>query len=410
VGKKGETALEYTLDARVDDLEKMLERYLRGPLGDAVPFFARIRGEGAVRTALRGSLSDASRTVAGSLSIEGLSLEGTKGFAEVAGLSLALPVDLRFGPPRDDGTRAISGPPLEGKLSFSRLSFGGLDIPETTTGLAIRADTVGLEEGLAVPFLGGVLGFENLTVTEILRRSRRVETAILLSHVSLAETSRAFALPPLEGEMNGYFPKVGLTGPTFTVEGGGDFSLFGGRMTLGDISGEDMLSRYPKLTFSTTFEEIDLGKVTRTFDVGEMTGIVEGYLHDCVLFGGVPTRFDAEIRTVERKGVDRTINVKALNNIAILGTGGRITAFDRGIHKFFDNYTYDSLGVHMTLVDDVFLLRGLEHRGDRELFLKGRFPLRIDVVNVEPGKTVSFSTMLERLQSIEFSTGAAPAR
>ena len=44
----------------------------------------------------------------------------------------------------------------------------------------------------------------------------------------------------------------------------------------------------------------------------------------------------------------------------------------------------------------------MERRGERELFLKGRLPFRIDVVNVDPGKTVSFRTMLERLRNLEF--------
>ena len=52
---------------------------------------------------------------------------------------------------------------------------------------------------------------------------------------------------------------------------------------------------------------------------------------------------------------------------------------------------------------DVFMLKGLEHRGDRELFLRGRLPLRIDVVNARPGKTVSFKTMMGRLRSLDFS-------
>ena len=58
----------------------------------------------------------------------------------------------------------------------------------------------------------------------------------------------------------------------------------------------------------------------------------------------------------------------------------------------------------MSLANDHFLLRGLERRGDQELFVKGRFPLRLDVVNVEPGMTVSFRTMIERLRTLDVTT------
>ena len=57
----------------------------------------------------------------------------------------------------------------------------------------------------------------------------------------------------------------------------------------------------------------------------------------------------------------------------------------------------------MALAQDSFLLRGLERRGERELFLKGRLPFRIDVVNAQPGKAVSFRTMLDRLRTLDFS-------
>jgi hypothetical protein len=256
-----------------------------------------------------------------------------------------------------------------------------------------------------VPFLGGVLGFEALTLAEALRPSWHLRTAILLHQVSLGELSQAFGLFALEGEMEGYFPDVRLTHRTLRVEGGGEFSLFGGVLRVSDISGEDLLSRYPQLAFSAEFHDIDLLQVTRTFDVGEMTGIVQGYLRDCKLFRGVPVQFDGRLETVPRAGVPRTLNVKAINTISLLGTGSKVTVLDRGLQKLFDNYTYERLGIGLQLDDDRFRLTGLEHRGERELFLKGRLPLRIDVVNARPGQTVSFKTMTERVANIEFSMG-----
>jgi hypothetical protein len=40
----------------------------------------------------------------------------------------------------------------------------------------------------------------------------------------------------------------------------------------------------------------------------------------------------------------------------------------------------------------------------RELFVRGRLPFPINIVNAQPGKTVSFSSMVERLKSVDFST------
>jgi hypothetical protein len=202
--------------------------------------------------------------------------------------------------------------------------------------------------------------------------------------------------------VDGHFPRVSLTGNALRVEGDGELALLGGRVVVREISGEEVLSRFPKMVFSAEFSEIDLRQLTRTFDFGEMRGTLEGWIRQCELFRWAPVRFRARLETVEREGVPQTINVKAINNIAILGTGGRVGVFDRGIHKFLDRYTYSKLGVEMSLARDSFLLRGLESRGERELFLKGRLPFRIDVVNAQPGKAVSFRTMLDRLSTLDF--------
>jgi hypothetical protein len=107
---------------------------------------------------------------------------------------------------------------------------------------------------------------------------------------------------------------------------------------------------------------------------------------------------------VPRKGVPRRISLKAVNNIAIVGTGSGLGFLDRGLRRFISSYAYQSIGIEMALSNDHFLLRGLEQRGDQELFVKGRFPLRLDVVNVQPGMTVSFRTMIQRLRTLDVTT------
>jgi hypothetical protein len=109
------------------------------------------------------------------------------------------------------------------------------------------------------------------------------------------------------------------------------------------------------------------------------------------------------VRSVRVPGVDQRISLKAVNNIAIVGTGSGLGLIDRGIHRFIDSYPYEGIGIAMELADDRFLLRGLESRGETELFIKGRLPLRLDVVNVHPGTTVSFTAMLDRLRNLDLS-------
>ncbi len=405
VASKDEGVLAYSAVLHVADLETTLERYLRRPLEGSVPALERLRAEGVVHVDLSGEISETAYSASGNLRLEGVHVGGVEERVQVDRLELELPIDLVVSDTRT-GTVEISGTELHGNLGFDHLSLGGVEFERTSMGLLVKGDTVWLEEGLAVPFLGGVLGFEALTLAEALRPSWHLRTAILLHQVSLGELSEALGLFPLEGEMEGYFPDVRLTHRTLRMEGDGEFSLFGGVLRVSDISGEDLLSRYPQLTFSAEFHDIDLLQLTRTFDVGEMTGILQGYLRNCELFRGSPVRFDGRIETVHRPGVPRNLNVKAINNISLLGTGSKVNVLDRGIQKLFNNYTYERLGIDLQLDNDRFLLTGLEQRGGRELFLKGRLPLRIDVVNALPGQTVSFKTMMERGRKMEFSIGS----
>lgn len=413
-------ALAYALRFDAPDLAKTVDRYLSGPLGDSIPLMKKVKAEGSVHLDGRGTFSDRARTLAGRLLVADMRLTGTEGLAEMQGLSLDLPVDLRWehpgsagaavsrdpsdGRPRDMAetqSLRITGEPREGRFRFARLTVRGLEVPPLATGLRVRADAVSLDEELSVKLLDGRLALQQMALVDLLQPTRRLEAAVRLDGLSMEAAMRAFGLPPIAGTLEGRFPRVRMTPGTLEVEGGGEVRVFGGVVKVGTISGEDVLSRYPKLTFSAQFEGLDLGQVTRQFDFGEMTGIVRGRVTDCTLFGGVPIAFDALLETEERKGVPRTINVKAIKNLTILGTGTSSNVFDRGIQKFFDKYTYDRIGIQVTMRDDQMTLRGLEKSGERELFVKGRLPFPINVINAQPGSAVSFQDMVERLKGLD---------
>ncbi len=387
----------YALSLEVADLAATHQRYLAPLLEEALGQL-ELGGELAVR--VRGSAGPA-WSVIGDLKVRDLQVTSGGGQAAVAGLDLDLPLDLR----RSPGTElALSGPRLKGRLAFERLGVRGLELPPTESDLAVEADSVGLEKPVALSVLGGSVTLERLTLRQLLRPSRHLESGIELAGIRLERLSEELELIPLEGALNGRLAGVRLSPSTLVVDGGGEIEAFGGTVAVRDISGQDVLSRFPKLRLSADFRDVDLGALTRRIDFGEMTGILQGTIQDLELFRGVPVRFSARLDTVHRKGVPRTVDVKAVNNITILGTGQRAGVLDRGIQKFFNRYTYQRLGVSLRLERDVLLLRGLEHRDGKELFLRGRLPFRIDVVNAQPGKTVSYQTMVGRLKSLDFAS------
>ncbi len=388
----GEPSYRLALDD--GDLATTHERYLRQVLRQR---FGEAELGGGVSARLRGGRAvDGTWTLGGDVRVIDLGWTSTSGEIAVAGLDLILPLDLRL-----PGGESATGRRRHSRLRFDRFALRGLELPPTDSGLWVEGDAVGIDEPIELAILNGKLILERLTLRRLLAPGRTLESGLALESLSLEEISRALQIFPLEGKVDGTFPRMRLSANELRIEGGGEIALFGGRIQVRDISGEEIFTRFPKLTLSADFQDIDLGRFTRRIDFGEMSGVLQGSITGCELFRGIPVRCRGYFETVHQPGVARTVDVKAINNLTILGTGAGIGFLDRGIRRFFKRYTYDRLGVDVDLDQDVLLLRGLELRGERELFLRGRLPFPIDVVNAQPGKTVSFQTMLRRLKSLE---------
>jgi hypothetical protein len=396
--------VDYTLKVDVPDLTSFLSHYIRTPFQGSVDRIESLDAAGRLRLEVGGVIDEDQRTAAGSIEMNGASFSGGDGETRIGVLDLTLPIGLEWRAGEDGTPRPVEGARGTGSLRLEQLRLGGIDFPPVDTRLAVQGDTIRLDQPLELHLLGGRLDLEQVALAEWSRPTRHLGFAVRLEDLSLGELADSLGIFPLEGALSGIFPTVRLTENRLSVDGGGRIELFGGEVEVFEISGREILTRFPRFEFSARFDEIHLLDVTRTFDFGEVYGVVQGEIRDCELFRSVPVRCEADLHTVETKGVPRKISVKAIRNISILGSGSQVGFLDRGLQKFLDTYTYSSIGVQMQLLDDRFLLRGTERRGDRELFVKGRLPFRIDIVNVAPGQTVSFRTMLHRLQNLEVTT------
>lgn len=402
----GEDAgLAYTAQLEIADLGATYRQHLRASLIEALPELAELELDGRVEALASGSLAkgDEPASVLGDLRLAGLRVHSPAHELLVDDLYLSLPLDLRLGAER-------RAPPSvrRGSLGYRRIEVRALELPPVGSRLLVRGDRIRLEEPLVLPLLGGEVEIERLELSRLLSPERTAEGALRVSKLELARLAESLGWFPLEGTADLVLPAVRIVGDRLEVDGGGRATLFGGVVEVSDIAGESIFSPFPRLRLSARFDDLHLERITRRLDFGEMTGRIEGGVSDLLLVGGVPVRFDALIESVEERREKRTVSVRAVNNIAILSTGadpvGAMSFIDRRLHKLFDRYTYAALGVAMSLEGDAFRLRGLERRGDQELFLRGRFPFPIDVVNAQPGGVVSFQTMVRRLRSLDLST------
>ncbi|HVS62682.1 MAG TPA: hypothetical protein VMT85_04155 [Thermoanaerobaculia bacterium] len=404
-----EPEMELTLD--LDDLGEAWRAWVRDPLEGSGTIAEEIRLDGSARLELQGSSAGEAWRVGGSLEVSqtAATLDDD---AEVRGLAIDLPLDLlvrRGAEGLEVSPPAAGAGELEGSLRFDRLRAGGVEVTPVDAALAVRGDRLALRDRLRVPLFGGVVGLDALSISGLLGAEPALEADVSAVDVDLMAATEAMGLFPLEGELNARFPRVRLAGGRLETEVEGVAAVFGGRVEVTELEGSDLFESFPRLEISARFEDIHLSQVTRTLEFGEITGLVRGEVEDLELVGGTPVRFNARLRSMPTEGVEQRVSIRAINNIALLGTGSDVSVLQRGIRRLFDSYPYRALGIELSLRRDDFLLRGLERRGERELFLKGRWPLRLDIVNVKPGTRVSFSTMMRRLGNLEIERGGGGA-
>jgi hypothetical protein len=399
--------LGYRLEWRADELSPVIEELLRQPLA-AGGRFEHLAGSGTLDLELSGAIAESSFTARGTLRAVDVGLRlrerGAEREVSIAGLDLELPIDLTASVDAEGEELAVEGPGMMGTIGFAALVAGGVSIPATTARLAVEGATMQLVDPVSIPVLGGVAILEDSRFHPGLgdpEAGPRLELALELDDLELGRITDTFDLFPLEGRVGGSFPHVVVTRGELRTRGSGELSFFGGQARVEEVAVTDLWSRFPRLTFSAQFEGLDLAQITRSVEFGEITGRGRGELRAVEIVGGSPVRFVGRVESERVEGVPQQVSLKAANNIVLLGTGTGGALKSTLFTTFFDRFPYVGLGVELALAHDRFQLRGLERRGDKELFLKGRWPVRLDVVNVNPGATVSFKTMMSRLENLE---------
>jgi hypothetical protein len=171
-------------------------------------------------------------------------------------------------------------------------------------------------------------------------------------------------------------------------------------MRVSDISIDNVFTPVASLKSVVEFKDIDLGKLTGTFEFGHISGILEGSVKDLVIVNGQPESFEARIETVKRRGVGQKMSVEALEKISILGTGSSASILKSGIYRFFKEYKYRKMGFRGSLKNDNFLLLGIETEGDKGYIVRGALlPPKVDVISYT--QNISFKEMVKRLMRIK---------
>ena len=220
--------------------------------------------------------------------------------------------------------------------------------------------------------------------------------------ISMPLLTKAFGWPEFSGTLAASIPGVTLKDNVLTFQGNVESQVFGGHIVGSNIRMQDPLGRFPQFFADVRARDLDLGLLTQTFEVGSITGKLEVDVLGLELFAWTPTAFEARLATPKGDKSRRRISAKAVSSLSNVGGGGGgvVQALQSGVLRFFDEYSYEKLGITCKLVGDVCEMSGIEPAGVGYYIVKGAGLPRIDIVGSQ-GR-VNWNQLLSSISTAEF--------
>jgi hypothetical protein len=218
--------------------------------------------------------------------------------------------------------------------------------------------------------------------------------------LQLEELTEALNWHRFTGTLTGSIPKVQSTGNLLQTQGEIQAEVFGGRARIGKLEIENPFSSLASIKLDAQLNGIQLEELSKTFEFGRISGILEGSIGDLILIDRQPSQLRADFHSVERSGTEQRISVEAINKITVLSSGQNAGALYGGLASFFDSFRYSKLGFKATLKNDRLVLRGVETRGDQEFLVVGSFlPPTVNIISHT--QEIAFSELMRRLERIK---------
>ena len=393
--------------ARVDvsGLDRLYALAVRDALKETYPFLARTDAGGGLSGDVEYQSGERDWSLTGNLRLadghaSASDPSGSDPGFQLRELSIDLPIAL--------GTGTLDATARKGSVRVAALRLGGVEIPETEAALSVTPNAVRLAEPLSVPVLGGAFVLNELEALQLGSSTPQVNLGFALRELDLGRLSQALGWPPLRGTMGGALPVVRIENDEIRSDGEIRVQVFGGEVLARKLRVTQIFSSVPTLELDLGFENVLLGDVTETLEVGRISGVARGAAHDLAIVHGQPLQFEAWMETVPRRGVAQRISVKAIRQLSILGGSGA-DPLSRAVLSFFDEYRYAKMGFRCRLENDRFLLHGIEQRDGKDYLVVGSsLPPRVNVIS--HSEEIAFSEMVRRLGQVTSERAGAAQR
>jgi hypothetical protein len=254
-----------------------------------------------------------------------------------------------------------------------------------------------------VPILDGELQINDFALNQQSTSGVTWDFEGLLTPISMSELSTQIGWPELHGKLSGVIPKVAYQAEEIKVDGALMVKLFEGTTIIHDLRLTKPFGAIPQVYANIDLISFDLETMTETFDFGKITGTIEGKVQNLRLANWQPVAFDAYLRTPQNDTVRHRISQQAVNNLSELG-GGASGALSRSVLRFFEDFSYQRLGLSCKLRNEVCEMDGVEPAEQGYYMVKGGgLPPRINVIGYT--RLVDWPELVTRLEAVSNSAG-----
>lgn len=293
---------------------------------------------------------------------------------------------------------------LNGSLSWHQAKLYAVDIGTGSLHTQTVKNGFKLVEETTIPVLDGELQINQLSFQQLEDKQITWSFDGLLLPISMESLTQALDWPTMHGKLSGVIPQVRYQSQQLTIDGALQVKVFDGTTVIRDLRLKEPLGVLPQLFANIDISDLDLALLTQTFDVGKITGRVSGAVHNLRLSNWKPVQFDATLQTSEQNPGKRVISQRAVDNLTQVG-GGASGMVSRSFLRFFDDFSYQRLGLSCHLRNDVCDMDGIGESEQGYYIVKGGggLPPWIDVVGYT--RRVDWADLLERLKAVQNSSG-----
>jgi hypothetical protein len=292
--------------------------------------------------------------------------------------------------------------PAGSKISWSAGGAYGLSGGAASLEFLLQGTNFTLTRPTKLPVFDGGIAIDRFVIANPGASNMEVEFKGTVEPISMQKLAKAFGWPEFSGTLAASIPGVTLKDNLLEFQGNVESQVFGGRIVGSNIRLKDPLGRFPEFFADVRARDLDLGLLTQTFEVGSITGRLEVDVLGLELVGWSPTAFNARLATPKGDKSRHRISAKAVTSLANVGGGGGgvVQALQSGVLRFFDDYSYEKLGITCKLVGDICEMSGIEPAGVGYYIVKGSGIPRIDIVG-SAGR-VNWNSLLSSISTAEF--------